>query len=101
VQRNVALKERNRAMQVTTQHGTLNFGNQKRPAISVAIAPKTQAGNFILVGALGVAFGFVLGTVATALLGERSLLLAQHLWTRLTGTDIEDGDHVHFELLLQ
>jgi hypothetical protein len=88
-------------MQVTTEHGTLNIGNKKRPAISVEIAPKTAPGNFILIGLLGVAFGFVLGTVATALLGERSLLLAQHLWTRLTGTDSEDGDHVHFELLLQ
>jgi len=88
-------------MQVKTEHGTLSIGNQKRPAISVAIAPKTPAGNFILVGALGVAFGFVLGTVATALIGERSLMLAQHLWTRLMGTDAEDGDHVHFELLLQ
>jgi hypothetical protein len=87
-------------MQVKTEHGTLNLGNQKRPAISVAIAPKSPAGNFILVGALGIAFGFVLGTVATVLVGERSLLLAQHLWTRLTGTN-DDGDHVHFELLLQ
>ncbi len=88
-------------MQVKTEHGTLNLGNQKRPAISVAIAPKTPTGNFILVGALGLAFGFVLGTVATALIGEQSLLLAQHLWTRLTGTGSEDGDQVHFELLLQ
>ncbi len=88
-------------MQVKTEHGTLNIGNKQRPAISVAIAPKTAPGNFILVGLLGVAFGFVLGAVATALIGERSLLLAQHLWTRLTGADTEDGDHVHFELLLQ
>jgi uncharacterized protein YqgC (DUF456 family) len=88
-------------MQVKTEHGTLQFGNQKRPAISVAIAPKTAPGNFILIGVLGIAFGFVLGTVATALIGERSLLLAQHLWTRLTGTEGADSDHVHFELLLQ
>jgi hypothetical protein len=88
-------------MQVKTEHGTLNIGNREHPAIRVAIAPKTAPGNFILVGLLGVAFGFVLGTVATALIGERSLLLAQHLWTRLTGADTEEGDHVHFELLLQ
>ncbi|MEO8289199.1 MAG: hypothetical protein ABI670_22550 [Chloroflexota bacterium] len=87
-------------MQVKTEHGTLNLGNQKHPAISVAIAPKSPAGNFMLVGALGIAFGFVLGTVATVLVGERSLLLAQHLWTRLSGTN-DDGDRVHFELLLQ
>lgn len=88
-------------MQVKTEHGVFNIGNKKRPAISVAIAPKSAPGNFILIGLLGVAFGFVLGTVATALIGEQSLLLAQHLWTRLTGTDNEEGDHVHFELLLQ
>jgi hypothetical protein len=88
-------------MQVKTEHGTLNIGNKQRPAISVAIAPKTAPGNFILVGLLGVAFGFVLGAVATALIGEQSLLLAQHLWTRLTGADTGEGDHVHFELLLQ
>jgi hypothetical protein len=88
-------------MQVKTEHGILSIGNKERPAISVDIAPKTAPGNFILVGLLGAAFGFVLGAVATALIGERSLLLAQHLWTRLTGADTEDGDHVHFELLLQ
>lgn len=88
-------------MQVKTEHGTLNIGSQKRPAISVAIAPKSATGNYVLVGILGVGFGFVLGTVATALIGEKSLLLAQHLWTRLTGTGVDEGDHVHFELLLQ
>ena len=88
-------------MQVKTGHGTLNIGNKERPAISVAIAPKTVPGNFILVALLGIAFGFVLGTIATALIGERSVVLAQHLWTRLTGAETEQGDHVHFELLLQ
>jgi hypothetical protein len=28
-------------------------------------------------------------------------LLAQHLWTRLTGTGAEEGSQVHFELMLQ
>lgn len=90
-------------MQVKTEHGTLSIGNrhQQRPAISVAIAPKTAPGNYVLAAALGVAFGFVLGTVATVLIGEQSLLLAQHLWTRLTGTGNNEGDQVHFELLLQ
>jgi hypothetical protein len=88
-------------MQVKTEHGTLNIGNQKRPAISVAIAPKSPTGNYILIGLLGLGFGFVIGTVATALIGERSLLLAQHLWTRLTGAGADEGDQVHFELLLQ
>ena len=88
-------------MQVKTEHGTLNIGSQKRPAISVAIAPKSATGNYVLIGLLGLGFGFVLGTVATALVGEKSLLLAQHLWTRLTGAGADEGDHVHFELLLQ
>jgi hypothetical protein len=89
-------------MQVKTQHGTLNIGNNtKRPAISVAIAPKSATGNYLLVGILGVGFGFVLGAVATALVGEKSLVLAQHLWTRLTGTGAEEGSQVHFELMLQ
>ena len=88
-------------MQVKTQHGTLNIGNQKRPAISVAIAPKSATGNYLLAGLLGLGFGFVLGTVATALIGEKSLMLAQHLWPRLTGAGVDEGDHVHFELLLQ
>jgi hypothetical protein len=87
-------------MQVKTQHGSLNFGNKDRPAISVAIAPKSVPGNYVLAALLGIAFGFVLGTVATALIGEKSVLLAQHLWTRLTGAT-DEGDHVHFELLLQ
>ncbi|MEP6774482.1 MAG: hypothetical protein ABJA50_02710 [Chloroflexota bacterium] len=89
-------------MQVKTQHGTLNIGNStKRPAISVAIAPKSVTGNYLLVGLLGLGFGFVAGAVATALVGEQSLLLAQHLWTRLTGTGAEEGSQVHFELMLQ
>jgi hypothetical protein len=88
-------------MQVKTPHGTLNIGNQKRPAISVAIAPNSATGNYLLAGLLGLSFGFVLGTLATALIGEKSLLLAQHLWTRLTNAGVEEGDHVHFELLLQ
>ncbi len=88
-------------MQVKTEHGTLKLGNRTRPAISVAIAPKSATGNYILIGLLGVGFGFVAGTLATALVGEKSLLLAQHLWTRLTSAGADEGDHVHFELLLQ
>jgi hypothetical protein len=88
-------------MQVKTQHGTLSIGNQGRPALTVAVAPKSPTGNYILAAVLGVLFGFILGTVATALVGERSLLLAQHLWTRLTGATVDEGEHVHFELMLQ
>jgi len=88
-------------MQVKTEHGTLKLGNQSRPAISVAIAPKSATGNYILIGILGLGFGFIAGTLATVLVGEKSLLLAQHLWTRLTSTGSAEGDHVHFELLLQ
>jgi hypothetical protein len=87
-------------MQVKTQHGTISLGNQDRPAFSVAIAPKSASGNLIAAIGLGVAMGFILGAVATVLVGEKSLLVAQHLWMRLTGTGT-DEDHVHFELLLQ
>ena len=87
-------------MQVKTQHGTLSLGTKDRPGISVAIAPKSASGNLIAAIGLGVVLGFILGTVATVLVGEKSLLVAQHLWTRLTGTGT-DEDHVHFELLLQ
>ena len=76
-------------MQVKTEHGTLSIGNQARPALTVAVSPKSPTGNYIL------------AVVATALVGERSLLLAQHLWTRLTGTTVDDGEQVHFELMLQ
>jgi hypothetical protein len=88
-------------MQVKTEHGTLSIGNQARPALTVAVSPKSPTGNYILAAVLGLVFGFILGTVATALIGERSLLLAQHLWTRLTGTTADEGEHVHFELMLQ
>ena len=88
-------------MQVKTEHGTLSIGNQARPALTVAVSPKSPTGNYILAAVLGVVLGFILGTVTTALVGERSLLLAQHLWTRLTGTTVDDGEQVHFELMLQ
>ena len=49
---------------------------------------------------IGGAVGFLAGSLATLLVGEKSLLLAQHLWNRLTGVN-ENGEQVHFELLLQ
>jgi hypothetical protein len=50
--------------------------------------------------AIGAVCGFVAGSVLTLLVGEKSLVLIQHLWNRLTGGD-KDGERVHFELLLQ
>lgn len=87
-------------MQLRTEHGTLNIGNKQRPAISVALAPKTSPAHLLTGIAIGAVGGFVVGAVLTLLIGERSLLLVQHLWSRLTGVN-EDGERVQFELLLQ
>ena len=70
------------------------------PKVSVAIQPKSSAGYVVAGVAIGVVCGFVAGSVLTLLVGEKSLLLIQHLWNRLTGGD-RDGERVHFELLLQ
>jgi hypothetical protein len=86
-------------MQVKTEHGTLSFGKQPKPTISLAIAPQSSA-NLLAGIAIGAVIGFIVGAVVTLLMGERSLLLVQHLWNRLTGVS-DEGDHVHFELLLQ
>ncbi|MDQ6693730.1 MAG: hypothetical protein M3014_04815 [Chloroflexota bacterium] len=87
-------------MQVKTEHGTLRFGGHNRPAVSLAIAPKTPQGHLVTGIVLGVGLGFVAGSIVTLLVGNKSLLLAQHVWARLTGVN-ENGDKVHFELLLQ
>lgn len=87
-------------MQVRTDNNVLNIGNKQRPAVTVAIAPKTVP-SYLFVGvAIGLLLGFVAGSVTTLLIGNKSLLLVQHMWNRLTGA-AENGDHVHFELLLQ
>ncbi len=88
-------------MQVKTQHGTLRIGgHNNRPAVSLAIAPRTPPGHLITGVAIGLGLGFVAGSVVTLLIGNKSLVLAQHLWSRLTRVN-DSGDKVHFELLLQ
>jgi hypothetical protein len=86
-------------MQVKAGHRTLDIGGEQ-PKISLAIQPKSSAGYVAAGIAIGVVFGFVVGAVLTLLVGEKSLLLIQHLWNRITGGQ-EDGERVHFELLLQ
>jgi hypothetical protein len=86
-------------MQVKTEHGTLSFNKQQKPTISLAISPQSPANLFVGM-LIGAALGFIAGSVLTLLVGEKSLLLAQHLWNRLTGV-ADEGDQVHFELLLQ
>ena len=87
-------------MQLKTEKSLLNIGNRQRPSVTVAISPRSPVGYVIVGMGLGVVLGFVAGSALTLLVGDKSLLLVQHLWQRLTGGR-EDGDQVHFELLLQ
>ena len=85
-------------MQVKAGNRTLEIGSD--PRVSLAIQPKSSAGYVVAGLAIGAVCGFVAGSVLTLLVGEKSLLLVQDLWNRLTGGD-KDGERVHFELLLQ
>ena len=88
-------------MQVRTERRVFNVGGeQQKPTVTVAIAPKTVS-SYLFVGlGLGLLLGFIAGSVMTLLVGDKSLLLVQQLWSRLTGTGA-NGERVHFELLLQ
>ena len=88
-------------MQVKTERGIFKVGNQERPSVSVAIAPRSTSAYLIAGLAIGTLLGFVAGSVLTLLIGEKSLVLVQHLWNRLTNATNADGERVHFELLLQ
>ena len=90
-------------MQLRTENSVLkigNSGNGGQPAISLAISPRAKTSHLMTGLVLGALLGFVAGSLATLLVGEKSLLLVQHLWNRLTGVN-ENGEKVHFELLLQ
>jgi hypothetical protein len=89
-------------MQIRTQRGVLGIADGQRPAIHLALAPRSSSGHLFTGIAIGVAFGFIIGSVLTVLIGEKSLLLAQHLWSQITHTSAStNGDRVHFEWLLQ
>jgi hypothetical protein len=87
-------------MQLRTENSVLKIGNSGQPAISLAISPKSRTSHLMTGLVVGTLLGFVVGSVATLLVGEKSLLLVQHLWNRVTGVN-DNGDKVHFELLLQ
>jgi len=87
-------------MQVRTEKHQLSIGDHHQPSITVALAPRSSSGYLFAGIGIGVLIGFVLGSALTLLVGNKSMLLVQHLWTRLTGS-AEEGEHVHFELLLQ
>ena len=80
--------------------GILGNGAGQGPSISLSISPKSSPGYLLAGIAIGAVAGFAVGSVVTLLIGEKSLLLLQHLWNRLTSSR-QDGDRVHFELLLQ
>ena len=89
-------------MQVKTapkSPGSIEVKNQPS-AITLEIAPKSSPGYLVAGIAIGAVSGFIAGAVLTLLIGEKSLVLVQHLWNRITSGH-QDGDRVHFELLLQ
>ena len=87
-------------MQIKTSSGLVNTGSRSRPVVSLAIHPKAQSGQLVTGVAIGLVFGFALGSVVALSIGDKSLLVAQHLWKRMFNTDT-DNEQVHFELLLQ
>ncbi|HKP52288.1 MAG TPA: hypothetical protein VJ183_06515 [Chloroflexia bacterium] len=86
-------------MQLKTTKESLGVKNQPS-AITLEIAPKSSPGYLVAGIAIGAVSGFIAGSILTLLIGEKSLLLVQHLWNRITSGH-QDGERVHFELLLQ
>ena len=88
-------------MQVKPENSLVKIATRPdKPGVSVAIVPRAASGYLLAGVALGVIFGFVLGSVVALSVGDKGLILAQQLWNRLSGIDA-DGERVHFELLLQ
>lgn len=87
-------------MRIKTWNIIAKDSNRQGPVVSVAISPKGRSGYLITGITVGMVCGFVLGSVFALSLGDKSLVLAQHLWGRVFGVD-SDGERVHFELLLQ
>ena len=89
-------------MQIRTQRSVLGIADGQRPSIHVDLAPRSSSGHLFTGIAIGIAFGFIAGSLLTVLVGEKSLLLAQHLWSQITHASAStDGERVHFEWLLQ
>jgi hypothetical protein len=86
-------------MQLRPSNKPFELKNQPS-AITLEIAPKSSPGYLVAGIAIGAVSGFVVGSIVTLLIGEKSLLLVQHLWNRVTSGQ-QDGERVHFELLLQ
>lgn len=86
-------------MQLKPASKAFDIKNQPS-AITLEIAPKSSPGYLIAGIAIGAVSGFIVGSIVTLLIGEKSLLLVQHMWNRLTSSQ-QDGERVHFELLLQ
>jgi hypothetical protein len=86
-------------MQLRPSNKALELKNRPS-AITLEIAPKSSPGYLVAGIAIGAVSGFVVGSIVTLLIGEKSLLLVQHLWNRVTSGQ-QDGERVHFELLLQ
>ena len=72
----------------------------QHPVVTVAVASKSASGYLLAGMALGLVFGFIVGSVTALTIGDKSLLFAQHLWNRLLGVQA-DSERVHFEWLLQ
>ena len=72
----------------------------QHPVVSVSVASKSASGYLLAGMALGLVFGFIIGSVTALMVGDKSLLFAQHLWNRLLGAEA-DSERVHFEWLLQ
>jgi hypothetical protein len=86
-------------MQMRTQRSVSKAGG-KETAIDLGVASDRSPGYLITGLVVGAVCGVLLGTLLTILVGERSLLFAQHMWNRLFRVDT-DSEHVHFEWLLQ
>lgn len=87
-------------MQIKTERGLVKVGDSTRPVVRVALTPNASSGHLVMGIALGLIFGFALGSVVALSVGDKSLTIAQQLWNRVFN-ETEDDDRVHFEWLLQ
>lgn len=86
-------------MRIKTQR-SLSKDSGHEHVVRLAIESTGRTGYLVAGLAIGAVCGFLAGSAFALSLGDKSLLLAQNLWERLSGVD-SDGERVHFELLLQ